>query len=199
MTPRPVLDLARLPHYAFGHAATMWWGTLGFIAIEATAFALGIGVYLYLVFINDGWPLSALPPNPVPGTIVLVLLLASLLPNAWVIRAARAEDLRKVRIGLVAMALFGIAPSVVRIWEFPALGVQWDDNAYGSILWLLLGLHTTHLLTDLGDSLVLMVLMFTHHAHGKRFSDVEDNGVYWYFVVAAWVPIWLLLYIVPRL
>ena len=104
-----------------------------------------------------------------------------------------------MRLGIVAMGLLGIAPMVVRGFEFGALNVSWDDNAYGSTLWLLLGLHTTHLATDLGDTLVLAALMFTRHGRGKRFSDVSDNCFYWYFVVAAWVPIWLLVYIVPRL
>ena len=69
---------------------------------------------------------------------------------------------------------------------------------YGSATWLLLGLHATHIITDLGDTLVLTALMFTRHAHGKRLSDVEDNAFYWYFVVATWVPMYVLIYWVPR-
>jgi cytochrome c oxidase subunit I+III len=29
--------------------------------------------------------------------------------------------------------------------------------------------------------------------------DVEDNAVYWYFVVAAWLPIYGVIYWAPRL
>jgi heme/copper-type cytochrome/quinol oxidase subunit 3 len=67
------------------------------------------------------------------------------------------------------------------------------------MVWVLLGLHTAHLLTDLGDTLVLTALMFTRHAKGKRFSDVEDNAFYWNFVVLSWLPIYALLYWAPRL
>jgi heme/copper-type cytochrome/quinol oxidase subunit 3 len=66
-------------------------------------------------------------------------------------------------------------------------------------VWLIHGLHTTHLVTDVVDTVVLTALMFTRHAHGKRFSDVEDNAVYWDFVVLSWLPIYLLLYWFPRL
>jgi len=45
---------------------------------------------------------------------------------------------------------------------------------------------------------VLLVLMFTRHATGKHFSDVSDNAFYWYFVVASWIPLYLLIYWVPR-
>jgi heme/copper-type cytochrome/quinol oxidase subunit 3 len=73
--------------------------------------------------------------------------------------------------------------------------VLWDTYVYGSLVWFLLGLHTTHLLTDAGDTVVLAALMFTRHARrGKRFSDVSDNAFYWHFVVASWLPIYLLLY-----
>ncbi|MBV9246564.1 MAG: cytochrome C oxidase subunit III, partial [Methylobacteriaceae bacterium] len=77
--------------------------------------------------------------------------------------------------------------------------VRWDTNAYGSIVWVILGLHTTHIITDLGDSVVLAELMFTAHGRGKRFSDVSDNAFYWYFVILTWLPLYLLLYFVPRL
>ena len=78
--------------------------------------------------------------------------------------------------------------------------VRWDSNAYGSIVWILLGLHTTHLMTDLGDTIVLAVLMFTRHGHNKRrFGDVQDNALYWNFVVLTWLPIYACIYWVPRL
>jgi len=98
------------------------------------------------------------------------------------------------------MSFFGIAPLVVRIFEFPAMHLQWDQNAYGSVVWLLLGLHTTHILTDLVETLVLTCLMFTRHGDNpRRFGDVSDNAMYWNFVVATWIPIYVCIYWVPRL
>jgi heme/copper-type cytochrome/quinol oxidase subunit 3 len=76
--------------------------------------------------------------------------------------------------------------------------VRWDANAYGSAVWFLLGLHTTHLITDAYDSLVLLVLFFTGPLEGKRFVDVSENALYWYFVVCAWLPIYGVLYWAPR-
>jgi cytochrome c oxidase subunit 3 len=105
-----------------------------------------------------------------------------------------------VQFGIVGMSLLGIAPLVVRWFEFPALNVRWNTNAYGSAVWFLLGLHTTHLLTDVADTLVLAALMFTRQGNnGRRFSDVSDNAFYWDFVVLTWLPIYALLYWVPRI
>jgi cytochrome c oxidase subunit 3 len=198
--PRMAFDLSELPLHGKRSASLTWWGTLGFMLIEGSGFALVLAVYLYLASIATEWPLGAPPPELLPGTIVTAVLLLSLIPNMLVSRWARQEDLRKVRIGMIVMALLGIAPLVPRAFEFSALNVLWDSNAYGSITWTLLGLHTTHLITDLIDTLVLSALMFTRHGRNpRRFGDVQDNAMYWNFVVLTWLPIYASLYGIPRL
>jgi heme/copper-type cytochrome/quinol oxidase subunit 3 len=199
MKQRPVIDVSGLPTHGFGPSTPMWWGTLAFVALEGMGFALAAGSYLYLAYLAPEWPLNAPPPRLGPGTIVTALLIASVVPNMMLSRWAEKEDLGKVRLGLLVMSAFGVAPLVARAFEFSAVAVMWDDNAYGSVVWFILGLHTTHLLTDLGDTLVLAVLMFTRHAkNGKRFSDVSDNAFYWNFVVLSWLPLYFLIYWVPR-
>jgi heme/copper-type cytochrome/quinol oxidase subunit 3 len=98
----------------------------------------------------------------------------------------------------VLCVAFELAILLVRIGEFALLNCRWDGNAYGSIVYLLLGLHTTHLLTDAYDTGVLAVLMFTGPLEGKRYVDVSENALYWYFVVGAWLPIYVVLYWAPR-
>jgi heme/copper-type cytochrome/quinol oxidase subunit 3 len=198
MRQRAVADVSGLPTYGFGAASPMWWGTLGFCTIEGMGFALGIGAYLYLVHTNPQWPLADAPPHHWAGTINTLILLASLGPNALADRNAKREDLGRVRRDLVVMSLIGLVTIGIRFYEFTGLNVRWDQNAYGSLTWVLLGLHATHLITDVADTLVLTVLMFTRHATGKRFSDVSDNAFYWYFVVGSWLPLYLLIYWVPR-
>jgi heme/copper-type cytochrome/quinol oxidase subunit 3 len=199
MRQKPVLDLAELPLHGLGSASPTWWGTLAFMLLEGMGFALVIAIYLYLGSRARDWP-PAPPPDLLPGTLVTLVLLASIVPNLLITRWAKREDLKKVRIGIVVMGLFGIAPLIIRVFEFPALHVSWDSNAYGSVVWTLLGLHTTHLITDLGDTLVLGVLMFTRHGRNRRrFGDVDDNALYWNFVVLTWLPVYFCIYMLPRL
>ena len=200
MKTRVVADLSRLPLHGLHAASVTWWGTQAFMLIEATGFALAIAVYFYLMSLAATWPINAPEPDLLPGTLVTVILLASAVPNYLLSRWAEQQDLRKTRIGIVIMSVLGIVPLVVRAFEFPALNVSWDSNAYGSIVWTLLGLHTTHLITDLGDTLVLAVLMFTRRGNNRRrFGDVQDNAMYWNFVIATWLPIYGCIYWVPRL
>jgi heme/copper-type cytochrome/quinol oxidase subunit 3 len=201
-TPRPrvIADLSALPTYAFGSRSLMWWGTLGYIGIELSGFGLAIATYLYLAQKASQWPLSAPPPNLLPGTLLTLVLLISIVPNHLTVRWAEAEDIRKTRFGLVLMSVLGVVPLVLRAFEFGALNVWWDSNAYGSIVWTLLGLHTLHIGTDVVDTIVLTALMFTRYGDmGRRFSDVNDNAFYWDFVVLSWLPIYFLIYWFPRL
>jgi cytochrome c oxidase subunit I+III len=192
------LDVRALPSYAFGRLSLMWWGTVGMMLIEGTVFAICILMYFYLRGIAPAWPIDAAPPDLLWGSVNTLILLASLLPNQLAKRAAEREDRGRARLWLVVCLLFAVAFLVVRALEFGTLNVQWYANAYGSVVWLLLGLHTTHLITDTIDTVVLTVLLFTGPFEGKRFVDVSENALYWYFVVASWLPIYAVLYLAPR-
>jgi len=200
MTAPRTLDVGTLPPGAFGSRSLMWWGTMGIVLIEGTVFALAIGAYFYFVTRMPTWPPNGIAaPDLRWGTVNTIVLLASLLPNELAKRAGERIDLRGVRIWMVACLAFGVVFNLVRVFEFMHLNVMWDHDAYGSIVWLLLGLHTTHIVTDFLDTLVLTVLMFVGPIEEKRFVDVEENAFYWYFVVLAWLPIYGVIYWAPRL
>jgi cytochrome c oxidase subunit I+III len=46
--------------------------------------------------------------------------------------------------------------------------------------------------------MVLAALMFKGPLEGRRFVDVTENSMYWYFIVASWLPLYALIYIAPR-
>jgi heme/copper-type cytochrome/quinol oxidase subunit 3 len=197
--PRFVGDASALPDHGFGPRSTTWWGVSGFMAIEGVAFALAFAAYFFLMAQERQWPASAPPPDLLWGTLTAVLLLVSEIPNVLVKRAAEAKNLPAVRRGLVIMSLAALPIFVARGFEFDHLNVGWDRNAYGSIVWALLLLHTVHLLTDWVDTLVLTALMHTDHGKkGRRFVDTSENALYWHFIVGSWLLVYLVIYWVPR-
>ena len=196
---RPAIDVGNLPTFAFHHRNIVWWGTMGMIAIEGTMFAMFIVAYLYLKGRSPHWPPGHYPPELLWGTINTLLLLASTVPNHLSKLAAERLDLGKTRLWLGVALIFGVGFNVVRIFEFTALNVWWDANAYGSVVWVLLGFHTTHIVTDFIDSAILLVLLFTGPVSESHFVDVSENAMYWYFVVLSWLPIYGVIYIAPRI
>jgi cytochrome c oxidase subunit III len=195
---RPLLDVSDLPNEAFGHRSALWWGTMGLIAIEGTMFALLITNYLYLKGRNYNWPPGVEPPDLLWGTVNTIVLIASAIPNELTKQAAKKYDLSKVQLWIVVCLMLGVVFNVIRIFEFMSLNVWWDQNAYGSIVWTLLGFHTVHILTDFIDTAVLALILFLGPVEEKRFVDVYENAMYWYFVLIAWLPIYALIYFAPR-
>lgn len=197
---RFVGDAAALPDHGFGARSTTWWGVVGFMTIEGAAFALGFAAYFFLMAQERQWPASAAPPDLLWGSLTLALLVVSELPNIWVKRAAEREDLAAVRHGLVIMCLVALPIFVTRGVEYDHLNIGWDRNAYGSITWALLLMHTVHLITDWVDTLVLAALMHTRHGQkGRRFVDTSENALYWHFIVGSWVIVYLIIYWIPRM
>ena len=172
---------------------------MGIIAIEGMMFALLIVTYLYLKGRSPQWPPGVFPPALLWGTVNTFVLVASAFPNQLAKSAAERRDLPKVRLWMSVALVFGLAFNIIRIFEFQSLNVWFDENAYGSVVWTLLGFHTAHIFTDFVDSTAMLVLMFTGPMEESHFVDVSDNSMYWYFVVISWLPIYGVIYLAPRI
>jgi cytochrome c oxidase subunit III len=192
------LDVSTLPDYGFGHRSMLWWATASMMVIEGMVFAMVVVSYVYLKGRVPHWPPSGPSPDLFWGTLNTVVLLASAVPNAITKKAAERFDLRAVRLWLTVCLLFALAFNIIRFIEFQHLNVRWDSNAYGSLVWLLVGVHTVHVLTDFLDSLVLAALMFFGPVDERRFVDISENALYWYFVVFTWLPIYAVVYFGSR-
>ena len=59
MRERVVADFSGLPPHGMHTASPTWWGTLAFMLIEGTGFALAIAVYLYLMSLATTWPINS--------------------------------------------------------------------------------------------------------------------------------------------
>ena len=193
-----VLDVSALPSFAFGHRSVLWWATMGMILIEGTAFGLLIASYVYLKWRVPDWPPGFAPPDLLWGTITTLIILVSAVPNELARRAAERLDLPRARLWTWMSVFLAIAFCVVRGLEFSALNVWWDSNAYGSIVWFLLGTHTAHVVTDIIDTGVLATMLTVAPVDANRMVDVAENASYYYFVIASWLPIYGVIYFAPR-
>jgi len=192
------LDLSTLPASGFRSHGLWWWAGSAFMLMETAGFALGCAAYVYLMNANVQWPLGNRAPDLFWGTAQTVLLLATLPPTWIMMRAARRLDRAKAKFWAVVLAVLNALALVIRALELPHLNTRWDLDAYGSITWTLILLHTVHLITDFVDTGFLTVFLFTHPVSSERLSDLDDDGIYWAFVVATWIPIYLLVYWAPR-
>jgi cytochrome c oxidase subunit III len=193
------LDVSRLPTTTFSHRSLAWWGTIGFMAVEGTTLFIAVVAYFYVSRNFQTWPPEhTLRPSLFWPTVQVVLLLVSLLPARLAERAAYRVDLATLRKWLLVALILELAAVFIRWQEFLALNVRWDSNAYGSAAWTVVGLHSTLLLVDLLEGAVLLALLSSRRRLDRHFSDATDAMVYWYFLVATWIPIYLMVYLGPR-
>ena len=199
MSERVVGDLSRLPAAGFRTHGLWFWAAMAFMLMEGVGFALAAATYLYLMNGAAQWPLSDRPPDLLWGTAQTALLVASLVPTVLMCRAARLRQLAPTRLWAVIVFVLNTLCLVIRGFEFAHLNTQVDRDAYGSVTWALMLLHTTHLVTDFIDTAFVTLFLFTHSVDTERFSDVDDDGVYWTFVVLCWLPLYALVYLAPRI
>ena len=197
---RTTLDVAHLPTTVFGNKGLVWWGTIGFIVIEGFTLALCVVSYLYLKRNFAEWPPPRTAfPDLVAPTIGVVLMLISNVPMYFVSKAAHAFDRAGVLKWLVVTSLFGVAMFVMRIYEFQALNSRWDSHAYGSVAWTTVGFHTVLMILEVAETWGGMLLFWISGAlQKKHFVDAVDNAMYWRFVTLAWVPLYVVVYLLPR-
>ena len=192
---RPLtLDVSGLPSVAFGHRNTTWLANVFYMAIEGMMFALMFAAYFYLRTRSTDWPPGHLPPGLRYGALNALVFVVSTIP-AWIVKR-RAPDCnrRAVRNGLLVLALFALAATVLRVFEFRALNCRWTDDAYSSTVWVLIGIHSGHLVTELIETLVLLAISFTPKMEGTRLADAAINSDYWYFVVVTGLMVDFLIY-----
>lgn len=200
LAPATSLDVSALPSLRLGRRSLLWWGNVGMITIESTMFALLIAAYFYLRSDVVHWP----PPTvSVPGLglplLNLALIVVSALPMHISDKRAEEHDRAGVILWLGIGILFGLGIIVVRGVILRTLDVKWNQNAYGSIVWTILALHASHLFASTVESIGLWLYFVLGRVEEKHFLYARVDTLYWYFVVAAWLPLFAVLYLSPRL
>jgi hypothetical protein len=83
---------------------------------------------------------------------------------------------------------------LLRAIELSNLPFRWDSNAFGSLFWGVLCLHTMHLVAGNAENVLFLALLYRGPVEKKHLVDLEVNGIYWYFVVLAWLPLYAIFY-----
>jgi heme/copper-type cytochrome/quinol oxidase subunit 3 len=196
---RPVLDVSELPSVVFGSRVVTWWGTAGFMMAEAATLAACLAAYYYVLRNYPTWPPARTQsPDLLLPVISLAVLVASLIPCYLFARAAKRLDLAATRRWVWVAVIMMLAATVLRFLEFRALNVRWDANAYASVTWAIVLAHFTLLLADTLETVVFGVILSREHVQEKIFPGLAEDAFYSYFMVAAWIPCFVTVYLVPR-
>jgi heme/copper-type cytochrome/quinol oxidase subunit 3 len=162
--------------------------------VESTCFGVLFISYFYLRNNFQEWP-PAPRLSAFHGTTSALVLMLTAFPTWRYRSAAFAYDFRAMRRWLVVATILSFVSLALRAWEIRAVPFSWTDNAYTSVVWASLGMHTVEIITGAAESAFMAVLLFRERVELKTFEDIEAGAVFWFFSVLVWLPFALVFYL----
>lgn len=171
-------------------------GTMFFILTEIMLFGGFISAFTISKTQAPTWPPPGQPRLPVELTAVNTLvLLASGALVWWAGRKLEGDGPRSARAPLLAGAGLGALFVVVQGVEWTRLlaeGLAFTTTSYGSFFYLIVGMHSLHVL---GGFLVLAAQTRWLFAEQLRTEAFWAARLFWYFVVLLWPALYWKVYL----
>lgn len=193
------IDVSHFSRFNPGRRAPVWWGIIGLILIEASVIAAFIATYFYLRLMSDQWPPAGLaPPELFWPSLSLVLLLTSCVAMWWSGKAISANKNAQFIASIFTAVTLASLVLVIRWQQFQEFDFRWDDHVYGSVVWTLSGFHFVHVTSAIVGTAVIGILGLKGYFDARQQIGVIVDTLYWNFVALAWIPLYLVLYWMPR-
>jgi heme/copper-type cytochrome/quinol oxidase subunit 3 len=189
--PRP------LPVGKAGFRTSGWWGMLALIGTEASLFAYLLFSYFYLQsHSSQPWPPTGLPPlrYAVPTTVVLLISAATMWWAEYSIRLARPARLLS---GMAITLLLGIVYVILQFLDWRDEPFLLNADAYSSLFYVITAFHVLHAVVGLLIIIAALLWSALGHIDAQRRIAIAVVAMYWYFVVAVWVAVFITLYLLP--
>ncbi|QJD60758.1 heme-copper oxidase subunit III [Pseudomonas sp. gcc21] len=196
---RFVIDVGDFSRFNPGRQAPVWWGILGLVVIEATVLMAFVATYFYLRLMAPTWPPEGVEPPPLLlPSISVALLLGSSMTMQWGSKCIENEQYNRFVIAMFASVGLACTVLMLRWQQFQELGMRWDEHVYGSIVWTITGFHFVHLISAAAGTLVVGILGIKRYFNPQQKIGVVVDTLYWNFVSLVWIPLYLVVYWVPR-
>ncbi|MEO8242927.1 MAG: cytochrome c oxidase subunit 3 [bacterium] len=188
-----------LPVGGTGTVSTAWWGMVCLIATEAILFVYLIFSYIYLGSQQSGpWPPNG-PPSlrlVVPNTVIL---LASSVVVAWGQRQfRRTGNTPLLALALAGTIVLGATFIAMQVVEWSGKGIALSTNSYSSAFFLLTGVHMAHVAVGVLILAMLLIWTIMGRFRGVHHEHIALGALYWHFVDAVWLVVFITAYLVPQ-
>ena len=172
-----------------------------FLSSDCLFFGAFISTYLLYRGRSEEGPFPEDVYNIPFTSLTSFILLMSSLTMVLSLAAIQRGDYRRLRIWLMATALFGatfIGGQVFEFTEFYREGLRLGTNVFGSSFFVLTGLHGAHVTGGIVWLLSLWGLATQGRLTSADAEKVEVAGLYWHFVDVVWIVIFTVVYLIPE-
>ena len=177
-------------------ASTAQFGVIVFLASDVMLFAPFFAAYFLLRATNEVWPPEGVELDVWRAFGATLLLVASSFTIAASDRAGeRPGGEAPMRLWLLATIGLGALFLANQIAEYSTLDFGADDHPYGSIYWLLTGLHGAHVTAGLAAMALLFVRSVRSRSHAAIASWAGGVSLFWHLVDLIWVFVFLTIWV----
>jgi cytochrome c oxidase subunit 3 len=176
---------------------TAQFGVIVFLASDVMLFAPFFAAYFLLRANNQPWPPDGVEldiPRALAATIVLVASSFTLVASD---RAGeRAGGERSMQRWLLVTIALGVAFVANQLLEYASADFGADSHPYGSVYFLLTGLHGLHVTAGVAAMALLFVRSARVRSHHDLATWAGGVSLFWHLVDLIWLfvfsTIWLL-------
>lgn len=149
----------------------------------------------YIVKRGDtGWAEVVLPQMFWVSTGIMLL---SSIPMVLAVRAARRDNLERVKIMVCITTVLGFT---FLVGQYLSFGEMVDLNQFftggnvsHSFIYVLAGAHGLHVVSGIIVLLFLLVSTFRYRVHSKNMAPIEMCAMYWHFLGGLWLYLFVFL------
>jgi cytochrome c oxidase subunit 3 len=171
-------------------------GAVVWLASELMFFAGLFAAYFTIRASVDSWPPAGVDLNTPRMAVFTAVLVASSVTMQLAHHAAERGDVRALRRLLGATVLLGAVFLTNQGLEYAANTFSVSSHAYGSIYYLMTGLHGLHVLGGLLAMVLLMIRASVDADVVAQEPAVAVVSYYWHFVDVVWIALFATLYFV---
>lgn len=158
-----------------------------------------LAVYLQVRSDNLAAGLTALPDGTVlpltPGNMGLTTLAMSSITVAWAVYALRNGDRQHAYAALGLSLLFGAAFINSTVYLYQQLALPTTDTPIATLLYAVTGAHLVMVVIGIVFLAVMAFQALGGQLSGRDAEGMAAAALYWYAVIAVYVPIWYGIYI----
>jgi heme/copper-type cytochrome/quinol oxidase subunit 3 len=131
-----------------------------------------------------------------PNTFVL---LASSGAAVWAEIGIRRNETRRLSLGLLTALILGIIFVGVQLIEWHNKTYGFATDAYSSLYFTITGFHMAHVVVGLIMLAALLLWSVLGMFDRWRHAPISVGTLYWHFVDAVWLAVFLTFYVTPYL
>jgi cytochrome c oxidase subunit III len=182
-----------------GRQGVGWWGAATLVVTEAALFGYLFFSYFYLgATASPGWLAESAPSVKLALPGMLLLLISS--AAVWTAeRAIRRSRRGAALAGWAAALVLGAAFVVIQCIEWQTKPFALAASSYSSLYFVTTGMHLAHVIAGLLVLLALCWWTSLDYFSAERRLVVAAGALYWYFVSALSVLVFVTFYVTPYL